>query len=247
MKDAAFSPDLFQKLFYSKTDEKRIVAQLLSERFEDRRFENALDVGAGPGDITEIVAQHAVKLTAVEPNSVYEPRLSARFPHAKILTTDIRRAPLDPEYDLVLLNQILYFIPAREWLSVCHKLIGRLREGGEFIVILNDHHSGDLKKIYEPYYERLRSYIPWDYMPLENLAAGLKTEGKTIDVAVYSYRVTYENLEEITTAIADVFLGINDAKIKQQYWPEFGKLAQSFRERDGTYRISANAKILALR
>jgi trans-aconitate methyltransferase len=208
-KDNQFSPDLFQRLFYSKTNEKTVVAKLLRENFLDRKFNKALDIGAGPGEITNILAQHADALTIVEANTFYENTLRNKFPRANVIIGDVRTTELDSDFNFILLNQVLYFFPANEWLTICGNLRNKLSSGGELLIILNDHHCGDLRKIFASNFNRLKPHLTWDYMPLDQFASALTKGGATLSVVPYSYEVTYESLGETITALEAIYFGVS--------------------------------------
>jgi hypothetical protein len=238
--------DLFQRLFYSKTNEKVILAQLLKDIFASRSFNHAIDIGAGPGEITAVIERYSNHLTIVELNKFYKNTLISRFPNAKIIIEDIRVVPLDPIYDLILLNQMLYFLPTEEWSPLCVRLAEALTTKGELFVILNDHDRGDLKRIFGTRYEQSKASLSWYYLPLDQFVSNLRNDGWTVLERPYSYEVIYSSEEETITALEDVFFGFQEEAIKNSHGSSFRELAKSFKRSDGNFVISMDARLISI-
>ena len=236
----------FEELFYSKTNEKPIVRKLLQDVFSKHHFEHALDVGSGPGIITEILNENSDKLTLIEINYDYEKDLKKKFPQAEVIINDIRNVDLSPGFDCIMLNQCFYFFPENEWSELLSKMKGFLDSNGLIVVILNDHDKLALETIFTPYIEELKPHFSWYYKPLNQLEALLKQLGE-VEKIPYTYQVTYSSLEECTKAICDVVYGINNQEIKNKYWNKFEQLAMKFKQEDSTYKLDISAALFVLR
>ncbi|MBN1114624.1 MAG: class I SAM-dependent methyltransferase, partial [Oligoflexia bacterium] len=101
--------DKIEDLLYSKTDEKKIVTNILVNRYGKNRFENFLDVGAGTGTIAKIFYDKSDKATLVEILPEYKKSLYEQFPEATIIIDSIFNIDFKEKFDMVLLNQCLYY------------------------------------------------------------------------------------------------------------------------------------------
>ncbi len=113
-----------------------MVARLLHEHFVGRLIHHALDIGAGPGAITAVLNQYADHLSIVEPNPAYEAILSQQFPNSTLLIDAFENITLMDCYDVILMNQCLYYIQEEKWFAICQKALSACSSKGEILIIL---------------------------------------------------------------------------------------------------------------
>lgn len=237
--------DQIEELLYSKTDEKKIVKDLFRAKYAARRFQHVLDVGPGPGTVTQVFAEKSDRLTLVEVLGDYEQPLRARFPDAKIIIDSVTNVRFLKDIDLILLNQCLYYLPAKEWIGLCRRLIDSLIPGGELVIVLNDHGSGDLKKIFDRYLPRLGEFANFAYRSLDDISRELSEFGQ-LSLQPYDYVVRFDDCKTMAETIGRQALEISDQRVLDRYQNDFLEFASQFRE-EGQYVFHVRAGILSLR
>ena len=242
--DETFSQRI-DELLYSKTDEKVIASELLRKIFSGRKFTHALDVGAGPGEITKPLADISENLTIVELLPEYRKILAGKFPKAKIITNSIDNVPLKQEYDLILFSQVLMYFPHEEWFGLVEKLHNALLPNGELIIILLAD-SGDWWKIVDRFWKPLRQFIRFDYIPLSEFKKTLSQLG---DLRVYPYtsQILCDSKDVAIECIGREILQINDEEILKKFRSEFAKIASDLEQRGDKTIIDYESEIIVIR
>jgi trans-aconitate 2-methyltransferase len=94
----------------------------------------AIDIGCGPGNSTQVIADRwpSCTITGVDSSDEMISKARADFPQRQWLQVDVRDLPSHPSYDLVYSNAVLQWIPDHERL-VPH-LFGMVREAGALAV-----------------------------------------------------------------------------------------------------------------
>jgi SAM-dependent methyltransferase len=100
-----------------------------------------LDVGAGPGLITEPLSAYFGEVTIIEPDPVYCLEAAKKIlGQGKLITAfngSWEAAPLGKRaFDLVVCSHVLYFVEPADWGRFVGKMISHLRPGGKLAVIL---------------------------------------------------------------------------------------------------------------
>jgi SAM-dependent methyltransferase len=136
------SGDDYEKVFTEgylfHTDEKEVLAGVLRQLLAGRRFASALDVGPGDGTMAAILAEHADRLTAVEPQAGFARKLRRRIPRVKIAGSLIQDVSFrKASFDLILASHMLYYIPLDGWDTLLERLLSWLKPGGLLLVVMS--------------------------------------------------------------------------------------------------------------
>lgn len=128
-----FAADL-NTLFYADSNEKSVLRHKLKLILEVFQYQNAIDLGAGPGLVSDVLQQHAKNLTLVEITPDYYQDLKKTFPQARIEIQSVLDFNFSQQYDLMLFSHVLYYIAIDEWEKILKKLYSNLMPGGKLIV-----------------------------------------------------------------------------------------------------------------
>ena len=231
------------RLLYAKTDEKRVVTGVLTRLFAGRRFEHALDVGAGPGLVTAPLAAAAKRLTIVEIDPGYRETLEKAFPAATVVTDSIARYAFPTRYDAILCSQNLYYYPEAEWLPFCERLYGALAPGGLLVLVLNSD-SGDWWRIVAPFWERLRTHLRFHYVPTSRFVGELAARLGPVERMPLKYRLTFDSTAEIAEFIGRQALQIYDETVLQAHAGEFARLAEALVAANGGPVLNVDSELV---
>lgn len=245
MTDAELLTDAnpIQGLFYSKSDEKFTVRALLDDIFGNRTFERALDVGCGPGHITEPLARRSKQLVLVEQAPQFEDILRQRFANAKVIVSDFREMQVSGKFNAILFSHVLYYQPAEQWLETCRSMMELLADEGELYVVLNSD-AGDWWKIMQQFSPSLGQYLTFHYTPLSRFRREL---GEIARVQPFPYRFQVW-IDPAATAdfIGKQILEIRDEEVLRRHDAEFAEFAKQFKRVDGLVVMDFRAEILRL-
>lgn len=241
--DGDFSQRI-EELLYSRTDEKEIAAALLRRIFAGRRFRDALDVGAGPGELTSPLAEHADRLTLVEMLPEYREPLSKRFPGATVIIDSIDRFALDRTYDAILCSHVLYYFPEGEWMGLVCKFFEALSPSGMLVLILMCD-SGDWWEIIDHYRPRLGSAVRFDYIPLTRFREMVAALGP-LRCHPFRCHVTFDSEVAAVETIGREVLQIADEELLKRLRGEFTRWARRFATGEGTFTMRPDCEILVL-
>jgi SAM-dependent methyltransferase len=242
--DDTFSERVDEHL-YSKSDEKGMVGRFLNARYSGRKIKHLLDVGAGPGELTEHIAGLAGKLTIIEMVREYREKLHSRFPQASIILDSIDNVTLKSEYDLILFSQVLYYFPECEWKPLIEKLYNALIPGGELVVVMVAD-SGDWWTIVSSYWGSLREYIRFDYIPLSSFKKKISDIAE-IESHPFTCHIVYKTADELVEAIGREVLQICDDDILAKSRHDFTCLAERFKQQNGSYTLHMDCEALILK
>ena len=236
--------DRMEGLFYSKSDEKFTVRALLDDILENKKFNHALDVGPGPGHISEPIARRSRQLTMIEALPEYEEILRQRFDNAKVVIGSIREFDLTRQYDLILFSHVLYYHCDADWLPLTAKLYDALVPGGELILALNSD-SGDWWKIVQPFWDRLRPHITFNYIPLTAFKKELSALGH-LHIYPYRYQLWTDPGPTWNVFVGKQMLEITDDQVLADNEAEFSALAHQFKQIDGSIVLDFKAEIIRI-
>jgi SAM-dependent methyltransferase len=237
--------DRIEGLFYSKADEKFIVRALLDDLFGNRTFERALDVGCGPGHISEPLARRTRQMFFVEKLPQYEDVLRKQFSHAKIVISDFREMQLAGKFDAIMFSHVLYYQPIDVWVDICKSLLDMLSDDGELFIIMNAD-AGDWWKIMQAFVPTLAEHVSFSYKPLSQLKRELNQIAK-VQSFPYRFQVWIDSGATWTDFIGKQILEIRDDKVLREHAAEFAEFAKQFKHVDGTVVMDFRAELLRLR
>lgn len=97
-------------------------------------YRNFLDIGPGPGFITNLIAKHFASTTIIEPNKEYLPLY--KNSNYSIHTNNFENINLKQKYDLILCSHVLYHVEKENWPMFVKKIHNLLENGGKAIIAL---------------------------------------------------------------------------------------------------------------
>src|SRR5690348_10346079 len=103
IKSDTFVSDL-SAMCYADSNEKEILREKLNQVLKNTHYKTALDLGAGPGFVADVLQQYAKDLTLVEITPDYHAELKRKFPQAKIFIQSILDFEFTQQYDVILLS-----------------------------------------------------------------------------------------------------------------------------------------------
>ncbi|MBI3550646.1 MAG: class I SAM-dependent methyltransferase [Elusimicrobia bacterium] len=141
---------VFTEGYLLHTREKEVLASRLRRLLRGVRCGRALDIGPGDGKATQVLAEHAREIVAVEPQARFAEALARRLPRARVLRTTVQRAKFRPRsFDLILASHMLYYIPLDGWERFLETALGWLKPGGRLVVVMSAGDSGWFKSVAE--------------------------------------------------------------------------------------------------
>jgi len=230
--------------YYSRSNEKPILAEKLGEILAGKKFEYALDVGPGPGLVTQPLACRTKQLTLVEITSKYTDTLKSKFPNAKVVVSAIEDFPLNSHYDCILYSQGLYYQPEDEWLSICSRMFNTLTPGGLLILVLN-RDSGDWWKIVSHFWGRSPKNKAFHYRRSSEFKKQLAELGE-FQTHVFYHQHHYSTEEEFAKLMAYGWLAIQDEEHVAVLDEELRAFANNFRDGD-RFIANVDCEILVLK
>lgn len=231
-------------LFYSKSDEKFTVRALLEDLFGNRVFERGLDIGCGPGHITEPLALRTKQLTLVEKVPELQDLLRRKFSNARILISDFNEMQLSSKFDAILFAHVLYYQPVERWSDIVKSLLSLLSDEGELFVILNAD-SGDWWKIMQTFTPSLSQHFSFHYIPLSKFKREL-AQIATVQSFPYRFQVWIDP-GAWADFIGRQILEIADESLLREHAPQFAEFAKQFKQVDGQLVMDFRAEVLRLR
>ncbi len=213
------------RLLYSRSNEKVLLKQALNCIWGDVIFEDALDIGPGPGEVTECLASRARRLTLVESNSSYEMQLRRQFPAARIHMQSVQAFDLVPNsWDQILLSHVLYYLRRAEWLPLCTRIRQSLRPRGSLIVVINGA-RGDCWHLVNHFRDLAESNKGFALVATPEFSDSLRTLG-SVHCQSYSYQIAYDCVKDAADFIGRQFLEIHDSNVLQSHYAEFEDVAR---------------------
>jgi SAM-dependent methyltransferase len=142
----SFEQEYHRKRDYAGERPKDVV-RLLVERFRPRG--RALDLGVGEGQNAVFLAKQGLHVTGVDLSPTGLRRFLERAvregvaERVRAVREDIKRFPLEQEYDVILSNNTLHFLPETELTRVLSRMKAQTRPGGYHAITVFTKH-GDL-------------------------------------------------------------------------------------------------------
>ncbi len=113
------------------------IGRILREIFAQYPAEShAIDWGAGPGDLTKLLLEHAQHVYAVEPHPGMRTELAARCPRAQIFEGTMMLTIPPTKVEVGLISHVFYHIPDHKWGAYTIHAANQLTENGVLVVIL---------------------------------------------------------------------------------------------------------------
>jgi trans-aconitate 2-methyltransferase len=99
---------------------------------------HVVDLGCGPGNSTEVLAQRypSAKVSGLDSSSDMIAAARKRMPNVQFDVADIRTWPATGPYDVILSNAVFQWVPGHE--TIFPALIAKLSEGGSLAIQMPD-------------------------------------------------------------------------------------------------------------
>jgi SAM-dependent methyltransferase len=140
--------------FLAHTDEKRKTIAWLRqfvEKLPSRK--QFVDVGAGNGALTQVLAPYFAHTAAVEPNLELRRRLQEILPEISVHPHLILEVEMPlAQADFIVCSHVLYYVEQAQWLAQIEKLATWLAPGGALVLMLQ-HHSSDCMKMHAHFFQ----------------------------------------------------------------------------------------------
>jgi trans-aconitate methyltransferase len=111
---------------------------LILERLPRPRFERVLEIGCGNGNFTALLAPRCDRLEATDISAQAVELARRRVPDAHVTfeRSDITDAELARDaYDLIVAQEVLFYVPWHRAWSLSRRLAAALRPGGTLVVV----------------------------------------------------------------------------------------------------------------
>jgi SAM-dependent methyltransferase len=162
-----------------------------------------LDVGAGPGLITEPLATYFEEVTIIEPDPVYCLNALEKLLSQSKLVTAFNGTWDDVFlgsrlYDLIVCSHVLYFVEAPKWGHFIEKMISYLAPGGRLAVILvtrEDNSNATIRQYLN--IQKVGTY-PFSAAVVEYL----RGQGHKFDVLTFEANISGETPQKLLDTLA---------------------------------------------
>ena len=107
------------------------------ERLQRERYQRAFELGCGNGNFTKLLALRCDEVVAsdIAPAAIEEARRRVTMANVQFQQGDIIEDVFPTErYDLILAQEVLYFVPWHKAFAVCKKLVDGLMPNGELVI-----------------------------------------------------------------------------------------------------------------
>jgi SAM-dependent methyltransferase len=228
------------KLLYSRTDEGAVRLSLLDDLWEGARFDNALDVGPGPGNLTRALAKRTRHLTLVERNGDYTATLQAQFPSAEIFIGSIEDFDVHRSaWNQILLSHVLYYFDETRWLPLCSRLHSALNPGGGLVIIINAD-RGEHWELLTRFRGMLGGRLGFGLLASSEFRRALGSVGP-VTFKPYVYHIYHDSIEDAAEFVGRQLLEIGDEAVFEQHRGEFEAIARERQRGDGvTFTFEAD-------
>lgn len=125
-------------LFYKKCTEKVVLNKKLTQLLDNHHFVKGLDIGPGPGLLSEPIYKRCQHLILLEILSEYGPMLKKRYPKADVIIESFLKYEFGEKFDIILCSHVLYYFTDEQLEIVLEKLYNYLSTDGFLIIILLD-------------------------------------------------------------------------------------------------------------
>ena len=225
------------KLFYQDTNEKRVLRKKLSQLLDGRTFLNGLDVGPGPGLITQPLYDRCQSLTLVELLPVYEQILNKKFPNSNVLIESFSDFHPKNKFDIILCSHVLYYFDKQSIDSVLKKLITSLNPEGILILILLD-----CDFILQYFNDKLNHLFGVNFIDIKTIEKQLSKSGE-VEFREYFFDKHFKNKEEFNNYLFN-FLSLKKELHFLKCSDEINRITSTLEKTKNSYLLQQHGKIL---
>lgn len=225
---------LFRDVYLACSDEKKKLQIFFEEYLQNKKFNSFLDVGAGSGEITAVVAKKAEEVTAVEMLEDLSRAIQQKIPHAKVFNGSIDEAPFsESTFDFVLCSHVLYYIPLNRWNEILAKIFSWAKPKGQVMIILNSVDS-DWYRFSKELSSILRAAPNFFYLAPEEWFPHF--QGGAKQILSYSSQFNCEvSHPQLAHFLVECQLGVPANFLSKNQWLQVETFIQSKKDRSGKY------------
>jgi len=226
-------------LFYVDTNEKSILTSKLTQLLTGRYVSKSLDVGPGPGLITEPLYKSCQELTLVEMLPEYEEILKEKFPNADILTMSFLDFVTVEVFDIILCSHVLYYFNDDSLDIVLDKLIDFLNYSGMLIIVLLD--CDYILQYFKP---KLGHLFGVNFIKINTIIDFLLKKGQ-VEFIEYFYKKKFKNHDDFIDYLFH-FLSLKNKEDLLTCREEINKLSANLIKEKDYYILQQHGKLLIL-
>ncbi len=226
-----------EDVFINNTNHKDLLVRFVRSKIfpQLNSKKTFLDIGAGPGKITKILATYFDSTTVIEPNPVYKSAYEKFGFFAKI--GNFQDEGLEKVFDFILCSHVLYHIARKDWAFFLKTIYRSLSPGGRGLVVLVAP-RGDWHKLRTSICSRYSSSFE-----AEKVLKKLKIFHKTFPVRSIFKSFRYEDFRRVVTLftiddcfLPEKFLELSDEK-KQIIYKKIEDFILSCKKDSGLYEL----------
>lgn len=139
-------PEYFETLYAGSPDPWRVASSDYEARkyaaslaaLPAPRYRSALDVGCTIGVFTRLLADRAERVVGVDVSAAAVEAAAARcadLPHVSLSTLRVPQQWPDGRFDLIVLSEILYYLPDADLAALAERVTSSLDRGGTLLLV----------------------------------------------------------------------------------------------------------------
>jgi SAM-dependent methyltransferase len=226
-----------------QTDEICCLTRVLRELLGDQRCRSGLDIGAGTGDVTDLLYQRCDHLTLVEPVPEFCSELRQRFSGAEVHAGRLQTSSFpDETFDIILASHVLYYVELADWLLQLERCWDWLSPGGQLVLVLNSEKSDWYRTVKE--LSNLLGIVPgFSYIAPEQFFRHFR--GGATDLRQYDSTVSFQgDRAALVAALVETLLYIPGQLLSPAQWKQTAEFVDhEMRRMSGSY-TQRNAAIV---
>lgn len=230
--------ETMEMLFYQNSNEKEVLRIALSDLLMNQRFKIGLDIGAGPGLLSQPLYDHCDHLTLLDIDSTHKSSLKTKFPNATIAIESFLTFNVNQKFDLIHCSHTLYYFNSNDLKTTLAKMYSMLNKNGILIIILLD--TQELLKNFSP---KLSHLFRVTFIPIKLVTDFLQSYPGQIECHPYENKKIFSNEDELTDYLQFFFtLESKEPLIKCD--KEIVQLKQTLERQENRYVMPQMGKII---
>ncbi len=198
--------NVMEQLYYTNSNEKILLNELLRNILQNSTFNHGLDIGAGQGLITQPLAERCKHLTLIEPLIDHASMLKNKFANAQIFQGLFQDFDSDTQFDIILCAHMLYYLQPEELTPVLTRMVNLLMPHGSLFIV-----HGETHFLFDIFSKKLAHKFKVFLPKTEEIVAILAPFGDC-EVICSKYEKTFYSEQESLLYLAD-FLTVTEHDI----------------------------------
>ena len=135
--------------FLESTNQKQLAREWLNQYLNQLPpRETCLDIGAGNGEMFDLLNNFCSRYIAIEPNESLASKLAKKLPSEDIIKQPIQEVKCQiPPVDFILLSHVMYYILRSQWKVNLDRCLDWLKPQGTLIAVLQNPRSDSNKMV----------------------------------------------------------------------------------------------------